>query len=226
MRGQRIPQRAIFDLKTRAKETRRPIDMDEVYRRLWVNQTLYFMFAKHFRGSFEPRDIQPMSDHEALLKLQDAASPGFPLCSPPWFPNSTCDLNDSVPKSNQNCGLEVDEHQETPLSKLGLAVISVSLSRCLFGTGVYEPWGTRDSEYEDKCARYGFLDALILMPACNKHPFSLVETTSNGKRLCLLDGCLWLSSIKAWFCLSSLSLSGKITYIWMKWTCQYNDTVA
>jgi hypothetical protein len=65
--------------------------------------------------------------------------------------------------------------------------------------------GTRDSEYGDKCARYGFLDALILMPVCNQHPFSLVETTSNGKRLCLLDGCFWLSSIRAWFCLSSLS---------------------
>jgi len=82
MRGRQIPQRAIFDLKTRAKETRRPIDMDEVYRRLWVNQTPYFMFAEHFRGSFEPRDVQPMSvadgiarwegDHEALLKRYQA----------------------------------------------------------------------------------------------------------------------------------------------------------
>jgi hypothetical protein len=78
MRGRKIPQKAIFDLKTRAKETRRPIDMGEVYRRLWVNQTPYFMFAEHFRGLFEPRDVQPMSisdgmakwenDHEALLK--------------------------------------------------------------------------------------------------------------------------------------------------------------
>jgi hypothetical protein len=82
MRGRQIPQKALFDLKTRAKDTRRPIDMDEVYRRLWVNQTTYFMFAEHFRGSFEPRDIQPMSisdgiskwekDCEALLKHYQA----------------------------------------------------------------------------------------------------------------------------------------------------------
>jgi len=47
-----------------------------------VNQTLYFMFAEHFRGSFEPRDVQPMSIadgvarwegvHEALLKRYHA----------------------------------------------------------------------------------------------------------------------------------------------------------
>jgi hypothetical protein len=83
MRGRRIPQKAIFDLKTRAKETHRPIDMDEVYRRLWVNQTPYFIFAEHFRGSFELRNIQPVSisdgiskwekDREALLKHYQAA---------------------------------------------------------------------------------------------------------------------------------------------------------
>ncbi|KAH6681546.1 hypothetical protein B0J14DRAFT_623450 [Halenospora varia] len=63
MRGRQIPQKAIFDT-------------------LWVNQTPYFMFAEHFRGSFEPGDIQPMrisdgmakweSDHEALLKCYQA----------------------------------------------------------------------------------------------------------------------------------------------------------
>ena len=47
-----------------------------------MNQTLYFMFAEHFRGSFEPRDIQPVSvsdgiskwekDSEALLKRYQA----------------------------------------------------------------------------------------------------------------------------------------------------------
>jgi hypothetical protein len=82
MRGRRIPQKALFDLKTRAKETRRPIDMDEVFRRLWVNQTPSFMFAEHFRGFFEPRDIQSVSisdgiskwekDQEALLKHYQA----------------------------------------------------------------------------------------------------------------------------------------------------------
>jgi hypothetical protein len=68
--GRWIPQKAIFDLKTRAKETRRPIDIDEVYRRLWVNQTPYFIFAEHFRGSFEPRDIQPVSISDRISKWE------------------------------------------------------------------------------------------------------------------------------------------------------------
>jgi hypothetical protein len=82
MGGRRIPQKAIFYLKTRAKETRRPIDMDEVYRRLWVSQTSYFIFAEYLRGSFEPRNIQEVSisdgiskwekDSEALLKQYQA----------------------------------------------------------------------------------------------------------------------------------------------------------
>jgi hypothetical protein len=70
VRGQRIPQKAIFDLKTRAKETRQPIDMGKVYRRLWVNQTLYFIFAEHFRGSFEPRNIQLVSISDGTSKWE------------------------------------------------------------------------------------------------------------------------------------------------------------
>ena len=61
LKGQRIPQKAVFDLKTRATCTHRPIDMNEVHRRLWVNQTPYFIFAKHVSGCFEPRDVQPAS---------------------------------------------------------------------------------------------------------------------------------------------------------------------
>ena len=47
-----------------------------------MNQTPYFMFAEHFRGFFEPQDVQPTSvadgmarwedDHEALLKRYQA----------------------------------------------------------------------------------------------------------------------------------------------------------
>jgi hypothetical protein len=36
--SQEIPHRAIFDSKTRAHETRRPVDMDEASRRLRVDQ--------------------------------------------------------------------------------------------------------------------------------------------------------------------------------------------
>jgi len=70
MRGRQIPQKALFDLKTRAKDTHRPIDMNEVYRRLWVNQTPYFMFAEHFRGSFEPQDIQPIPISDGISKWE------------------------------------------------------------------------------------------------------------------------------------------------------------
>lgn len=34
IKGRQVLQKAIFDLKTRAKETHRPIDMNKVYRRL------------------------------------------------------------------------------------------------------------------------------------------------------------------------------------------------
>jgi hypothetical protein len=64
--GRKIPQKAIFDLKTRAKKTRRPIDMDEIYQRLWANQTAYFIFAEHFGGSFDPQDIQTISISEGM----------------------------------------------------------------------------------------------------------------------------------------------------------------
>jgi hypothetical protein len=82
MKGQKIPQEAIFDLKTRSKGTSRPIDMNEVYRRLWVNQTPYFVFAEHISGCFEPLNVQPApiaddvlrwaNDHFMLLKNYQA----------------------------------------------------------------------------------------------------------------------------------------------------------
>lgn len=87
MKGQQIPQKAIFDLKTRARGTYRPIDMNEVYRRLWVNQTPYFIFAQHVGGCFEPRNMQPISisndvlqwekDHGELLKNYQAILMGI-----------------------------------------------------------------------------------------------------------------------------------------------------
>ena len=50
----KIPQAAIFDLKTRSTKT--SFDMEEPYRRLWVNQTPTFIIAYHEFGTF--RDIQ------------------------------------------------------------------------------------------------------------------------------------------------------------------------
>jgi hypothetical protein len=82
MGGRQIPQHAIFDLKTRAKDSYRPIDKNEVHRRLWLNQTPYFIYAEHSKGFFEPCNIHPESvldaiskwekDHETLLNHYQA----------------------------------------------------------------------------------------------------------------------------------------------------------
>lgn len=49
--GQRIPQNAIFDLKTRSAW--KEIDMTEIYPRLWVSQISNFIIGYHTRGTFE-----------------------------------------------------------------------------------------------------------------------------------------------------------------------------
>jgi hypothetical protein len=61
-KGRAIPQECIFDLKTRALGTSRPLDRDELIRRLWVNQTPNFVFAQHERGVFEEPKIEDISD--------------------------------------------------------------------------------------------------------------------------------------------------------------------
>jgi hypothetical protein len=48
--GNAIPQKAIFDLKTRS--LRREVDMAEFLPRLWVNQTPNFIIARHEFGVF------------------------------------------------------------------------------------------------------------------------------------------------------------------------------
>ena len=68
IKSQRIPQNAIFDLKTRSQKTYRPIDMDEVHQRLWINQTPYFILAEHFKGSFESQNIQPVFISKEISK--------------------------------------------------------------------------------------------------------------------------------------------------------------
>ena len=49
--GRRIPQHAVFDLKTRSKF--REINMTDILPRLWMNQTPNFIVAYHDRGLFE-----------------------------------------------------------------------------------------------------------------------------------------------------------------------------
>ncbi|PNS16704.1 hypothetical protein CAC42_4668 [Sphaceloma murrayae] len=56
--GQRIPQHAVFDLKTRSKrKTATGVSVDDFLHRLWVNQTPYFIMALHTHGRFHPEDI-------------------------------------------------------------------------------------------------------------------------------------------------------------------------
>ena len=54
-----IPQAAIFDLKTRSAKTK--YDMEDIYPRLWLNQTPNFIIAYHKFGQFhdiEVKDVQ------------------------------------------------------------------------------------------------------------------------------------------------------------------------
>ena len=57
--GRKIPQRAIFDLKTRSSYS--GIHMDDIYPRLWLSQIPNFVIAYHDSGRFKttsPRDVQ------------------------------------------------------------------------------------------------------------------------------------------------------------------------
>lgn len=59
LKGQRIPQSAVFDLKTRSATNE--IDMNEVLRRLWVIQTPNFIIGYHKSGYFDDVRIQDVS---------------------------------------------------------------------------------------------------------------------------------------------------------------------
>jgi len=58
--GRVIPQSAIFDLKTRG--VRNLIKMQDIYPRLWVNQTPNFILAYHDRGKFNDIQVREVSD--------------------------------------------------------------------------------------------------------------------------------------------------------------------
>ena len=60
----KIPQTAILDIKTRS--SRAVFDMEEAYRRLWVNQTPNFIIAYHTFGKFSDIQIR-----DIRAKLED-----------------------------------------------------------------------------------------------------------------------------------------------------------
>lgn len=70
--GQKVPQNAIFDLKTRSLTTERPIDMTEIKRRLWANQTPNFLFAQHRRGLFLEENIDVQDIKRGVLEWEEA----------------------------------------------------------------------------------------------------------------------------------------------------------
>lgn len=73
--GSSIPQSAIFDLKTRAKNN--IIRMNEMLSRLWLNQTPNFIVAYHTKGVFDDirildikSDVQDWERRNGILILQ------------------------------------------------------------------------------------------------------------------------------------------------------------
>ncbi|KAI9843466.1 MAG: hypothetical protein M1837_006312 [Sclerophora amabilis] len=63
-RGTQVPQKAVFELKTRSAN--REIDMDEILPRIWVSQTPNFIIGYHNSGVFDDIRVQDVRD-----KVQD-----------------------------------------------------------------------------------------------------------------------------------------------------------
>ncbi|KAJ6149191.1 hypothetical protein N7471_000390 [Penicillium samsonianum] len=60
--GQRIPQCAVFDLKTRSRSKRSVNVLDGELPRLWVSQTPNFILAHHTAGRFKHIQVQDVRD--------------------------------------------------------------------------------------------------------------------------------------------------------------------
>jgi len=65
--GKPIPQKAVFDIKT--KHGKYPIDMSEIYPRLWVCQVPNFILAYHDRAVFS--DIRKQDLHHKISEWED-----------------------------------------------------------------------------------------------------------------------------------------------------------
>lgn len=66
--GRKIPQKAVFDLKTRS--ALRKFNMADIIPRLWLNQTPNFLIGYHKFGLFE--DIQVHAVHEQILEWEES----------------------------------------------------------------------------------------------------------------------------------------------------------
>ncbi|KAJ9607037.1 hypothetical protein H2200_008109 [Cladophialophora chaetospira] len=60
--GYMIPQRSVFDLKTRSALSAKTLDSENFLARLWANQTSNFVLARHRRGVFSAIEIVEVRD--------------------------------------------------------------------------------------------------------------------------------------------------------------------
>src|SRR5690606_29371541 len=70
-----IPQSAVFDLKTRS--IKRPIEMDEVFLRLWINRTPNFIVAYHHSGWFTPEDVEVIDVRDGVREWEKENQPAL-----------------------------------------------------------------------------------------------------------------------------------------------------
>jgi len=70
--GEVIPQRALFDLKTRTIKIKQSgdIPVEDFLHRLWVNQTPNFIIAFHTYGKFEKKDIHIVDVRTKLVEWE------------------------------------------------------------------------------------------------------------------------------------------------------------
>ncbi|KAJ5043499.1 hypothetical protein NUH16_000288 [Penicillium rubens] len=73
--GQRIPQCAIFDLKTRARSKRNRNTLRQELPRLWLTQTPNFILAHHTAGQFQNIRVQNVQDD--VKEWEEAQQPAL-----------------------------------------------------------------------------------------------------------------------------------------------------
>ena len=70
--GHKVPQKALFDIKTRS--SKREFDMEEIYPRLWANQTPNFILAYHQSGNFHDIQIRDVTQELKHWELRNSKS--------------------------------------------------------------------------------------------------------------------------------------------------------
>ncbi|KAI9760197.1 MAG: hypothetical protein M4579_001812 [Chaenotheca gracillima] len=73
-KGSLIPQKAVFDIKTRSR--RSFINMDEIRRRMWVNQTPNFILGYYTHGVFDEIEIMDIKDELVEWETQNQETLG------------------------------------------------------------------------------------------------------------------------------------------------------